>query len=161
MGKKSIIVAMAKNGCIGKNNNLPWRLPADLKFFKKTTLGHPILMGRKTFESIGSKPLPGRKNIVITTQKDFTAEGVEVFHNLEDAFQATFEDLFIIGGANIYSQTLQQADYLYITKVHTDVDGDAYFPKINIQDWKLIQEETYLADEKNQFDMTFQLFERV
>ncbi len=161
MGKKSIIVAMAKNGCIGKNNNLPWRLPADLKFFKKTTLGHPILMGRKTFESIGSKPLPGRKNIVITTQKDFTSEGVEVFHNLEDAFQATLEDLFIIGGANIYSQTLQKADYLYITKVHTDVDGDAYFPKINIQDWKLIQEETYLADEKNQFDMTFQLFERV
>ncbi len=161
MGKKSIIVAMAKNGCIGKNNNLPWRLPADLKFFKKTTLGHPILMGRKTFESIGSKPLPGRKNIVITTQKDFTSEGVEVFHNLEDAFQATLEDLFIIGGANIYSQTLQKADYLYITKVHTDVDGDAYFPNINIQDWKLIQEETYLADEKNQFDMTFQLFERV
>jgi dihydrofolate reductase len=161
MGKRNIIVAMANNGCIGKDNDLPWRLPADLKFFKKTTLGHTILMGRKTFESIGSKPLPGRKNVVITRDVNFKSEGVDIYHSIDKALEQLIdEDIFIIGGAQIYEQTLQLTDFLYITRVNTTLDGDAYFPEISSSNWKLIQEEMHPIDEKNHLEMRFQVYQK-
>jgi dihydrofolate reductase len=161
MGKRNIIVAMANNGCIGKDNDLPWRLPADLKFFKKTTLGHTILMGRKTFESIGSKPLPGRKNVVITRDVNFKSEGVDIYHSIDKALEQLIdEDIFIIGGAQIYEQTLQLTDFLYITRVNTTVDGDAYFPEISSSNWELIQEEMHPIDEKNHLEMRFQVYQK-
>lgn len=136
----SLIAAISENNCIGKDNLLPWHLPEDLKHFKELTTGKTVLMGRKTWESIPEKfrPLPNRKNIVITTQSDFIVpEGVEIYHAINDAISAhTNEDIFIIGGATIYTQTINLADTLYITHVHQVVDGDAFFPSIDQNIWK-------------------------
>ena len=143
----SLIAAIAQNNCIGKANLLPWHLPEDLKHFKELTTGKTVLMGRKTWESIPEKfrPLPIRKNIVITTQSDFIVpEGVEIYHAINDAILAhTNEGIFIIGGATIYTQTIDLADTLYITHVHQVVDGDAFFPDIDQNIWKETERENH------------------
>lgn len=143
----SLIAAISTNNCIGKNNALPWHIPEDLKHFKELTTGKTVLMGRKTWESIPAKfrPLPNRKNIVITTQADFiTPEGVEVFHNIDDALKHhSHEQIFIIGGANIYTQTIDLADTLYITEVHQIIDGDVFFPDIDKKIWQEIKREDF------------------
>ena len=140
--KKSMIVAMAENRVIGINNNLPWYLPNDLKYFKQVTMGKPILMGRKTYESIG-KPLPGRTNIVLTRDKTWSAEGVKPVNAIEQAFQLAEsiseidgqDEMMIIGGDQIYQSTLADIDRIYLTKVHAEVKGDAYFPELDWTEW--------------------------
>jgi len=166
--KLSLIVAAAQNGVIGRNNQLPWHLPQDLKYFKATTLGKPIIMGRKTFESIG-KPLPGRTNIVITRQQDWTAPGVVVAQSVEQALtigsdirdenhQAPAE-VMVIGGAEIYRHALPIADRVYLTRVHADVDGDAYFSELPDGQWKKVSETP--GDVEANVKHSFQIFERI
>ena len=141
--KLSMIVATAQNRVIGRDNALPWYLPNDLKYFKQTTLGKPVIMGRKTYESIG-KPLPGRTNIVITRQTDYLPEGVKVVHSVAEARDLAEsvclidgqEEAMIMGGAEIYTLALPDADRLYLTEVHADVDGDAYFPEYDKTEWQ-------------------------
>jgi len=138
----SLIVAVADNGVIGCNNQLPWRISADLKYFKQVTLGKPIIMGRLTYESIG-KPLPGRTNIVMTRDTVWQADGVERASDLNQALaiakkiadDSGLEEVMIIGGATIYREALPQADRLYLTRVHTEVDGDAFFPELDLSEW--------------------------
>lgn len=160
----SAIVAVAENNAIGKNNQLPWHLPEDLKFFKRTTLGKPVLMGRKTFESLG-KPLPGRLNIVLSRQKDLKLpEGVLLFDNIDDAIEQLQDqqEVFIIGGGKIFEETLKVTDRLYLTQIKTVVtDADAFFPHIDHAHWKLAWEEKHIADEKHKYDYTFQRWERI
>ena len=139
----SLIVAMDQNRVIGKNNQLPWHLPADLQYFKKVTMGHPIVMGRKTFASIG-RVLPGRENVIVTRNLDFTAEGCTVLHDISEI--KTFADksdkeVFVIGGAEIFKEILPFTDRLYITEIHENFEGDTYFPKINDEEW----EKTHLS----------------
>src|SRR5688572_14242565 len=153
----ALVVAMAENRVIGKENKLIWHLPADLKFFKNLTTGHPIIMGRKTFESIG-KPLPNRTNIVITRQQDFEAEGCLVAHSLSEALmmaQQMDSDVFIIGGAEIYKQAMFLADTIYLTEVHHSFEGDTFFPEIDSVLWEETSREEYKADEKNAYDFAF------
>ena len=152
---------MDRNNVIGKDNDLPWRLSADLKHFKAVTMGKPIVMGRKTHESIG-RPLPGRKNIVMTRFSGFIAEGCTVAHSLDDAFQAAgdADEVMIMGGSAIYDQSLARANRLYITEVNADVEGDVYFPEFNKSEWVEIERENYSADEKNNFDYSFVILER-
>ncbi len=142
MSKLSIIVAMAKNRTIGVNNTLPWRCPEDLKHFKTLTMGHHMIMGRKTFDSIG-KALPGRITVVVTRDRALKIEGCIVTHSLQEAIAACAgdEETFIVGGADIYSQSLQLADTLYITEIQQDVEGDAHFPAFEQNAWKEIARE--------------------
>lgn len=158
----SIIVAMDKKGVIGHKGDLPWRLSADLKHFKAITMGKPLIMGRKTYESIG-RPLPGRKNIVVTHSQAFTATGCTVVHSLEEAFQVAGEvdEVMIMGGSGIYDQSLARAERLYLTEVHADVEGDVYFPDFDKNVWKELEREEHNADEKNEFDYSFVVLERV
>ncbi|OVE81905.1 hypothetical protein BVY04_02140 [bacterium M21] len=158
----SIIVAASKNRAIGKGNDLPWHLPADLKFFKKTTLGHPIIIGRKTFESFGGRPLPRRRNLIITRNPDYVAEGAEVYTSIEAALATCTDEgeVFICGGAQIYSMAFPKANRFYLTEVHTEIDGDTFLPEVDDADWQLISEEFRAKDQKNAHDMTFKLFER-
>ena len=152
---------MDRNNVIGKDNDLPWRLSADLKHFKAVTMGKPIVMGRKTHESIG-RPLPGRKNIVMTRFSGLIAEGCTVVHSLDDAFQAAgdADEVMIMGGSAIYDQSLARANRLYLTEVHTDVSGDVYFPEFNNSEWVELERENHSADEKNNFDYSFVILER-
>jgi dihydrofolate reductase len=161
----SAIVAVSEDHAIGRDNQLPWHLPEDLKFFKRTTMGKPVLMGRKTFESLG-KPLPGRLNIVLSRSKVQLPEGVLLFHNLQEGIsklkQSDSEEVFIIGGGQIFAETMDSIDRLYITEVHTTVpDATAFFPAIDHSHWKLVWEEKHEADEKHQFAFTFRQYERV
>lgn len=159
----SIIVAMGRNRAIGFQNALPWRLSADLKRFKDLTMGHHILMGRKTYESIG-RPLPGRTSIVITRQPDFQAEGCLLAPSLEAAIalaQARGEpEAFVIGGAEIYAQALPHADRLYLTLVDAEPEADAFFPELAEPDWQRLETTTVVADEKNQYASTFTVLHR-
>jgi dihydrofolate reductase len=148
--RRSALVAMAKNRVIGRDNTLPWRLSADLQRFKRLTLGHTLVMGRKTYESIG-RPLPGRRMVVITRQKDFRPEGVQVVHSLEEALAAAPADeqeLFIGGGEQIYRQALPLTDRLYLTVIERDVEGDAHFPELDPSDWEQVEEEAHLGAEE-------------
>ncbi|WP_115719949.1 type 3 dihydrofolate reductase [Gallaecimonas mangrovi] len=159
----SLVAAMAKNRVIGRDNDMPWHLPADLKHFKAVTLGKPVIMGRKTFESIG-RPLPGRRNLVISRQSDFKPDGVEVFASLDDALVAVAdaEEAMVIGGGQIYQQALPKADRLYFTFIDATIDGDTQFPDWDKEEkWKLIKESHSLADQLNAYDLTFLTFERV
>lgn len=160
----SFIVAMDDNRVIGKDNQLPWHLPEDLKFFKRVTMGHPIVMGRKTFDSIG-RPLPGRENMVITRNTDFQFDGCTIFYGLDEflAFseQKTEEEFFVIGGAEIFKQLLGKADRLYITEIHASFDGDTFLPTIEMNDWKEISREKGLKDEKNPYDYEFVVYDRM
>lgn len=159
--KISIIVAMDKKGIIGLEGGLPWHLSADLKHFKTITMGKPLIMGRKTHKSIG-RPLPGRKNIVLTHSKEFKAEGCTVVHSLEDAFQATgdVDEVMIMGGSGIYDQSLARARRLYLTEVDADVRGDVYFPEFDKGEWIEVEREEHSADDKNDFDYSFVVMER-
>ena len=157
----SIIVAMDKKGVIGHEGDLPWHLSVDLKHFKAITMGKPLIMGRKTHESIG-RPLPGRKNIIMTHSSGFIAEGCTVVHSLDDAFQAAGDanEVMIMGGAGLYEQSLERANRLYLTEVHADISGDVYFPEFNKDDWIEIEREDHSADDKNDFDFSFVVMER-
>ncbi|MCF2516660.1 dihydrofolate reductase [Dyadobacter sp. CY351] len=154
----SIIVAVSENGVIGKDNQLLWRLPDDLKHFKQLTLGHPMIMGRKTFESIG-KPLPGRTSIVITSQKDFNAEGILVAHSLDEALDVARSleesEAFVIGGGEIYKQSMPLADRLYVTEVKTIIDGDTYFEITDPGAWKETERIVREVDERHKWKFEF------
>ena len=160
----SSIVATSLNHAIGKDNQLLWHLPADLKFFKTTTMGCPVIMGRKTFQSIG-RTLPGRQNVVITRDKTFNSDNqfdLTVVGSLDEALVKlhTEKEVFIIGGGEIYKQSMDTVDTIYLTLVNVTMDADVYFPEINLAKFDLVWEEKHLADEKNSLDYTFQKFER-
>ena len=154
----SIIVAMTADRVIGRDNTLPWRLPADLRRFKRLTLGHHLVVGRKTWESIG-RPLPGRKMVVITRQRKFRADGVEVVHSIDDALAVARkngeDEVFIAGGEEIYRQTLARAHRLYLTRVHATIEGDAFFPEYDAAAWTEVEREDRAADEKNPHAFSF------
>lgn len=159
----SAIVAVAKNGVIGKEGGLPWYLPAELARFKEVTMGHPIIMGRKTHESIG-RALPGRTNIIVTRNSTFHVEGCIVVGSLNRALEAAKkaegnEEIFIIGGVNVYEQAMPLADRLYLTKVHANIPGDKIF-RYNPSDWREISCEKHSADESNQYNFEFTILER-
>ena len=159
----SSVVAASTNNIIGKDNQLLWRLPNDTKFFKNTTWGMPVVMGRKTFESLG-KPLTGRTNIVITHKKDWAPEGVKVVSNLEEAMVAAADadakEAFIIGGGEIYKQTMPLVHRIYITRVHAILQGDTSFPVIDEKEWELLSQLDFKADEKHKYDYCFQVWQR-
>ena len=159
----SIIVAASTNNAIGKNNQLLWHLPNDLKFFKQTTWALPIIMGRKTFESFGSKALNGRLNIVITRQKDYKAVGAVVVNNLEDALfvsqQHDYNEVMIIGGGEIYKQAISKANKIYLTRVDAIIDGDTFF-EMDKPNWQLALADPHLADEKHLYNYTFETWIR-
>ena len=159
----AIVVAAAENNVIGKDNDLIWHLPADLKHFKSLTMGHPMIMGRKTFEAIG-KPLPGRTSIIITSQKDYQAEGCVVVHSLEEAIakgrELDAEQVSIVGGANVYKQALPLTDILYLTRVHASFEGDVYFPELPDDTWQVVEQEHHEPDEKNKYSYTFLTLKR-
>lgn len=152
----SLIAAMANNRVIGKDNQMPWHLPADLGHFKTKTLGKPVIMGRKTYESIG-RPLPGRRNIVITRNSSYKAEGCEMAASLEDAIELVneVEELMIIGGGHLYSQAMPLADRLYLTFIDLDVDGDTKFPQYDHLTLREVKREKHLKDDKNPYDYQF------
>ncbi|GAA4327193.1 dihydrofolate reductase [Flaviaesturariibacter amylovorans] len=160
----SLLVAADEANVIGKDNQLPWHLPNDLKYFKNLTWGAPILMGRKTFDSIG-KPLPGRYSIVITRNQEWRHDGVEVVHSVEDAIEAAqrhhVNELFLIGGAEIFNSALPQANRIYLTRIHHRFDGDTWFPELPATEWALVKETPAPADDKNPWPHTFQVWERV
>jgi dihydrofolate reductase len=164
----AVIIAAAENGVIGRNNTLPWRLPEDLRYFKKVTLGKPIVMGRKTFESIG-RPLPGRTNIVLTRNPGFQAEGVRVVASIDDALRLAQDiaatdgvrEVVVIGGAEIYKAAIPRADRLYITEVHAKVEGDAVLPQIEWQTWRETGRERFPAQDPNPYDYSFVVYERI
>lgn len=160
----SIIAAVAENNVIGKKNALPWYLPADLKHFKDTTMGHCIIMGQTTHESIG-KALPGRTNIVLTFDENYKSEGCIVVTSIEEALRVASAkgegEAFIIGGASIYKQFMTLANKLYITSVHEKIDGDVVFPEIKSDVWKRISNEDHEKDEKNPFDYSFEVYTKV
>ena len=159
----SLIAAIGKNNELGKGNELLWRMPADMQHFIKTTSGHPVIMGRKTFESIG-KALPNRKNIIITRDRNYSAPGVEVLNSLDEALdnvKNTKEEIFIIGGAEIYKQAMPLADRLYITHIDAaDKNADAFFPEIIPVVWNEISHQEHEADEKNPASYTFSVYEK-
>ena len=158
---------MARNRTIGRNNALPWHLSEDLKYFKRVTVGKPIIMGRKTWDSIG-RPLPGRTNIVITRDKNFSAEGARVVHSLDEALELAqsvclidgAEEAVVIGGAEIYSFAMEKADRLYMTQVHADVEGDAWFPEFNLGAWQELAREDFEASGPNPYDYSFIVLEK-
>ncbi len=159
----SVIVAAAKNKVIGKEGGIPWYLPADLAHFKQTTMGHPMIMGRKTYESIG-KALPGRTSIVITHQKDYRAEGCIVVQSLDRAIDEAekapgSEEVFIIGGEEIYKQAMPLVKQIYLTKVHADIDGDKFFP-IELSEWQETSREDHEGDDKNPYSYSFTALKR-
>jgi len=167
MIRLAVIVAAAENGVIGRNNALPWHLPQDLRYFKQVTMGKPIVMGRKTFESIG-RPLPGRTNIVITRNPDFTAEGVRVVASLDEALRLaedialidSAQELVVIGGAEIYKASIPRADRLYITEVHASIQGDAFLPKIDWAHWREVDRERHGASDENPYEYSFVVYSR-
>lgn len=158
----SIIAAMADNRVIGIENRLPWSLPADMKWFRQQTLGKPVLMGRKTYDSIG-KPLPGRRNIVISRDSSLKLKGCEVVNSLKSALESCSgaEEIMIIGGASFYEQTLPHAHRLYLTQVHTEIEGDAYFPEINHSEWQEVERTEHPADSHNRFSYSFTVMQRI
>ncbi len=165
--KVSMIVAVAENGAIGKDNKMLWHIPEDFKYFKTVTMGKPMIMGRKTFESIG-KPLPGRLSIVVTRDENWSCEGVLVVHDLESALSAAFaeadakntDEVMIVGGAQIYQQAMPKADRIYYTEVHHSYDYDAVFPALDKALWQEVSRETHAGDGAEKPDYSFVVFER-
>ena len=157
----SIIVAASTNHVIGAQGELPWRLSEDLRRFKQLTMGKPIVMGRKTWESIG-RPLPGRQNIVITRQAGFAAPGCDVVGSADEAVAVAgdADEIMVIGGSEVYALFLPDTDRIYLTRVHAHVEGDALFPELDDRQWRLTREEQRPADERNDFDVSFRLYER-
>lgn len=159
--KVSLIVAMERNRVIGRDGDLPWHLSADLRRFKQLTMGHHIIMGRKTFASIG-RLLPGRTSVVVTRQVEFVAAGAVITHSLNDAIAASSRDdeAFIIGGAEIYQQALPLVDRIYLTEIDTDLAGDARFPDFDRTEWTVVEHTEHAADERNEHPHTFTVLER-
>lgn len=157
----SLIVAVADNGVIGNQGAIPWRQKADMQFFRQTTSGHPIIMGRATFESFKNGPLPNRQNIVVTRNADYTALGATVVHSLEQALQAAqdADEVFIIGGGAIYEQSLPLATKLYITRIHAEPEGDTFFT-FDPNEWELVSSAQHQTDADNQHNYTFQTYRR-
>jgi len=159
----SFIVAAGENNVIGKDNQLPWHLPSDMKYFKNQTWGMTVIMGRKSLESLG-KPLQGRKNIVITRNKDWHPGGVQVAHSIDEAIelakQTGAKEIFIIGGAQVFQASLSLVDRIYLTRIHHQFEGDAFFPELSTAEWELVKSRFCAADEKNQYSHTFQVWER-
>ena len=164
----SLICAMDENMVIGVNNNLPWHLPEDLKYFKRTTMGNSIIMGRKTFESIG-RPLPGRTNIIVTRNPDYEVENARTVGSITDAIElaenTAFIDgsteAFVIGGAELYKEALPLVNRMHLTMVHAEVDGDAWFPDFDVSQWHEISNEYFEADEENPYDYSICVYERL
>ena len=158
----SLIWAMAENRVIGIENRLPWKLPADMQWFRKQTMGKPIIMGRKTFESFGAKPLPGRTNIIITHDQAYKAEGAVVVHSIDEALLAAgnAEEVMIMGGASFYEQMLPRADRLYVTQVYGSFEGDAWFPEVDFSSWREVEQHEHEPDEKNEYGCSFVVYER-
>ncbi len=158
----SLIVAVSENGVIGNRGQLPWRLSSDLRRFKQLTMGHAIIMGRKTYESIG-RLLPGRDTVIVTRNRQYRVAGAAVVHSLQEAVRATSSDSepFIIGGAELYRQSIAIVDRIYRTRVLADVEGDAFFPSIDRDDWKLVEQITVPADDRNEFDHVFEVLDRI
>ncbi|ANX13443.1 dihydrofolate reductase [Fictibacillus arsenicus] len=156
----SFVVAMDENRAIGKDNDLPWYLPNDLKHFKKTTMGKPIVMGRKTYESIG-KPLPGRENIVVTRDQSYEAEGTTIVHSVDEVLQINAEEICVIGGSEIFKQFLPVADRLYITEIHHTFEADTYFPELNDNEWKEVSRTEGIVDEKNKYPHELVVYEKI
>jgi len=164
----SMIVATADNNIIGKDNTMPWHLPADLAYFKQVTLGKPIIMGRKTYESIG-RPLPGRRNIVISRDESYTAEGIDTVTSVEKALALVdgsdggeaVEEIMVIGGGAIYKHCLPNADRLYVTHIKATIDGDTQFPNYDNGSWQKIESELRKSDDKNAYDLDFCIYQRL
>jgi dihydrofolate reductase len=163
---RSFIVARAENGVIGKDNGLIWHMPNDLKFFKETTTGHYVLMGRKSYESVG-KPLPNRLNIIITRNTDYAVEGALVVHSLQEALDLAFkqkqQEVFILGGGEIYRQALEKklVDRIYLTEIKESFEGDTYFPELNATEWEETHRKEFQADNKNPHNYAFVTLERI
>ena len=159
----SHIVAASENNIIGVKNGLPWRLPNDFRYFKNKTWGMPVIMGRNTYESM-KKDLPGRINIVVTKKTDWHPENVFVTHTIEEAVakakESEAKEIFIIGGGEVFSQTIDNVDRIYLTRVHTTVEGDTSYPELDISKWKKIKEDLFPADEKNNYPYTLEVWER-
>ena len=161
----SIIAALSTNNVIGRANGIPWRQSADLKRLKTLTMGHHMIMGRKTWDSLLGRPLPGRVIVIITRRDDFAPEGAIVVKSLEDAIRVVEEsgdeEPFIVGGAEIFEQAMQRADRMYLTRIHAELDGDTFFPDFDdVSEWHLIDSEHFEADEKNEYPYSFLLYER-
>lgn len=159
--KITLIVAAAENQAIGKDNKMLWHLPNDFKYFKKQTTGHSIIMGRKTFESIG-KALPDRRNIVLTRQVDWLPEDVDVANSIQDIFSYCRDEreIFVIGGAKIYTEMLPLAQQVLLTRVHTELPADTFFPELTPEEWKRVSQDHQQKDEKHAYDYTFEVWER-
>jgi dihydrofolate reductase len=156
----SLIVAVAKNNVIGMGGKMPWHLPGELAYFKQVTMGHPIIMGRKTFDSIG-RALPGRRNIVVTANRAWQHDGVEIAHSMETALTLIAgQSGFVIGGATLYAAALPLADRVYLTAIDADVEGDTFFPALPSAAWQEISRQHRAKDEKNAYDVDFILLER-
>jgi dihydrofolate reductase len=160
----SLVVAASKNNVIGKDNHLLWCLPNDMAFFKNVTWGMPVIMGRKTFESLG-RPLKGRPNIIITRQSDYHPEGATVVSNLEEAVRAgaaeDVKEVFVVGGGEIYKQSMSTANKVYLTRVHVTLEGDTSFPELDPNVWQLTSEQSFEADANHDYSYSFQLWERI
>lgn len=158
----NIVVAKSDNDVIGRDGDLPWRLSADLRHFKATTLGHPLVMGRKTHESIG-RPLPGRLNIVVTRQADYPAAGCRLAASLDEALDVAHPatEIMVIGGASLYAAALPRAERIFLTEVHAQISGDTHFPPLDRDDWRELARERHEADEANDYDYSFVVLERI
>ena len=157
----TLIVAVADNGVIGRDNTLPWHLPEDLKRFKRLTMGKPMIMGRKTFESIG-KPLPGRRNIVVTRDPNYHREGIEVVHGMAEALAITagVPEVMVIGGAELFRAALPMAGRIHLTRVHGNIEGDVVWPALDNRQWEVIEQERHEADDRHAHAMTFEVWEK-
>ncbi|TCZ74638.1 dihydrofolate reductase [Paenibacillus albiflavus] len=157
----SYIVAMDRNRVIGKDNRLPWRLPADLKFFKQTTMGHPIVMGRKTYESIG-KPLPGRLNIIMTQNRDYQAAGCEIVYSVEELLKFSKQgEVFVTGGSELFRLFMPHVDRMYITEIEHEFAGDTWFPVFSKDEWQLTSSEQGIQNEENPYTYFFNVYDRI
>lgn len=158
----SLIVAASENNVIGRAGGMPWRLPADLKHFKRTTMGKPLIMGRRTFETIG-RALPGRRNIVVTRRGGIDAEGIETASDLDAALARAGDgpEIMLMGGGTLYRAALERADRIYLTRIHARIEGDTFFPELSERDWRTVSCEKRPADEKNAHDMSFIVLERI
>ena len=157
----TLIVAVADSGVIGRDNSLPWHLPADLQRFKRITMGKPILMGRKTFESIG-KPLPGRENIVVTRDTNYRRDGIRVVHDADSALRAAgvAPEVMVIGGAELFRAFLPLAGRIHLTRVHGNIAGDVMWPALDERAWRVVEREVHAADERHAYAMTFEVWEK-
>lgn len=157
----SLVLAISENGVIGRTGGLPWHLPEDLHHFKSLTMGHTVVMGRKTFEAVG-RPLRGRHTVVVTKDRAFQPEGVTVAHNIEDAlgWGTGDEEIFVAGGADVYRQTLPYADRVYLTLVHARVEGDVDFAELDLSTWKLVEEQFHARDERHEYSFSIRVYSR-